>query len=115
MNKVLVYWRVVLALILGLLTFVIGLFIGWVDKPDHFSIAGAVMVAFGVVAEYQVHRLPDLRPVIQLSYGPGTEPERKKLFFFNDPSVKRSAHLLIVVGTLVWGLGDEFICWLQNT
>ena len=114
-ERILIFWRVVLSLLLGLVAFSIGLYLGWFKDPDWFSRFGSLVVLFGVIAEYQVGRLPFLRPTVKLTFEVSTEPERKKIFFFNDPSMAMCSHVMAITGTLIWGFGDKFLCWLKYT
>jgi len=104
------------AIFLGFLSLAIGLLLGWHKESEWFSRFGSLVVLFGVITEYQVGRLPFIRPVKQLSFASSTAKETiKKKPLINDFSVAMIGHILAIGGTLIWGFGDVAIDCIKKT
>ena len=74
------------------------------------------MVLCGVITEYQVGRLPFIRPIKSLSFETSTtKGTETKPPFVNDFRMAKFGHVLAIGGTIIWGFGDKFLFWMQNT
>ena len=76
-KKLLEFKWVLSALLLGLISFGFGLYLGLCKEPEWFSRFGSLMVLCGVITEYQVGRLPFIKGVL------GTDPNGTKLSRFS--------------------------------
>lgn len=94
----------------------VGLFLGLSDDPKWFGNFGALVVMFGVASEYSLlkHELRALYVALE-SQGaavagndgiPDLRPRKLQ------SSLALASHVVIVLGTIVWGFGEWILNWM---
>jgi hypothetical protein len=90
-------------LLLACLSLVVGVILGLIFDSTLFARMGSVVVLFGLMSEYALLKLELSALYLQLEMG----AKNKKLspsFWQQDKAYL--SHIMVVVGTLVWGFGD---------
>lgn len=104
-------------LLLSALCVVAFLILGLSNSHEWFSRGGALVTLFGIAAEYSLIQIQtkylssNFRGVGALSGG--------KIDSFSVPTpyplIQISAHLMVILGTLIWGFGDWCLNWIVST
>ena len=90
-------------ILLSIFSLLLGLILGFVLEPMLFSRMGSVVVLFGLMSEYSLLKLELSALYQQLEND--TKSEKLSPSFWNQNKAYIS-HVLVVIGTLVWGFGD---------
>lgn len=93
-------------LLLACFSLVLGFILGLMFDSMLFARMGSVVVLFGVMSEYSLLKLELSALYQQLEKGTKNQRLSPSLWHLNKTSV---SHIMVVVGTLVWGFGDLVI------
>ena len=109
----------IFSLSLALTAFVVGAYLGFQQEAIWFARFGSVIVLFGVISEYALLQM-ELATLYQALRGQGAAECGNSGIPDLSPKVKhvrlaRLSHVVIVIGTFVWGFGDWYILWVQNS
>jgi hypothetical protein len=90
----------------------IGLTLGFICKPEWFGRFGSLIVLFAVMSEYALLQF-ELSKLYQSLKGEGGSecgnsgiPDLKPSTWHQQQALM--SHITIVIGTIIWGFGDQF-------
>ena len=94
----------------------IGISLGLHFKPIWFGSFGALIVLFGVVSEYALLQ-KELSALYLALKGQGAAEAGNTGIPDLSPKnthlrLARLSHVVIVMGTIIWGFGEQFLLWL---
>ncbi|MBE9490989.1 MAG: hypothetical protein IMY67_11885 [Bacteroidetes bacterium] len=100
----------IIMLVLSLISFSIGLYLGIKYEYKWFGNFGSLVVLFGVVSEYSLIQL-ELKSLYQALIGQGATVAGNEGIPDLSPNKFHSflallSHIVIIVGTLIWGFGE---------
>jgi len=90
-------------ILLGCVSLILGLILGLVFEPMWFARMGAVVVLFGAMSEYSLLKM-EMAALYQQLEGETTSKKLAPSFWHQNKA--NVSHILVVIGTLVWGFGD---------
>ncbi len=98
--------------------FFIGIFLGLHIEPIWFSRFGAMIVLLGVASEYNLLQ-KELSTLYSALKGQGAAECGNVGISDLSPQtahlrLARLSHVIIVLGTFVWGFGDWYLLWLLD-
>lgn len=102
--------------VISALSLVIFFILGVNLNPEWFSRGGSIIVLFAIAAEYGLV-ITQSAEMEKRGKSPGTWDAPSLTFKMPAPfsKLRMSAHLLAIIGTLIWGFGDWFIEHLLKT
>jgi|SRR5690625_1083407 len=103
------------ALLLAFLFGGIGLCMGITIEPQWFSRFGALVVLCGVVAEYRLVKIEmdNIYDVVEKRSGRWNDDHWGLELPKPNKVLSWTAHLIVGVGTVIWGFGDFFLVYFQ--
>lgn len=90
-------------LVLSFISLIFGLILGLVFDSMLFARMGSVVVLFGIMCEFSMLKLELALLYKKLENGTENQNLSPSLWHQNKSYM---AHIMVVVGTLVWGFGD---------
>lgn len=91
---------------LALVSLVLGLIVGLVHQPIWFARMGALVVLFGAMSEFALLKLELSQLYSQLESGKINKTLPPSRWHQHKALV---SHVIVVLGTLIWGFGDLFL------
>ncbi|PKM21056.1 MAG: hypothetical protein CVV11_06235 [Gammaproteobacteria bacterium HGW-Gammaproteobacteria-15] len=104
---------------LALAMALVGLLLGIFQDPKWLGNFGALVVMFGVASEYSLlqHELKALYAALKGEgapvFGSSGIPDLKPCRFHSVLAL--TSHIVIVLGTVIWGFGEWSLEWLLET